>query len=155
MEYHPDRNPGANNEACHEMMCKINEAYSVLRNPKLRRLYDEMLREKGTLPDNQTSNNLQNSTDKSHKNSYYEQDRYEYYNSIDLDINSQEEFITWIEEFSKRYINLVYEYYKKLNIDGKEFVYKLNIISKLYNKFELIIEYELNLSKRHSKTNNL
>ena len=46
MEYHPDTNPNANNEFCHKMMFKINEAYSILRNPNLRILYDEILYEK-------------------------------------------------------------------------------------------------------------
>lgn len=151
MEYHPDINPGTNNKACHEMMCKINEAYSVLRNPELRRLYDQMLQEKGALPEEEShfeSNKTKNDYN-SHKKTYYSQERYTYYNSVDFDADSQEEFINWVEEFSKRYIKLVFEYYKKLNIDGKEIIYKL------YKNFEIIVENEMKLSKRNFKTNNL
>ena len=153
MEYHPDINPGTNNKACYEMMCKINEAYRVLRDTELRRLYDQMLQEKGALPEEenhfasntQTSNNPQTR----HNKTYCSQETYEYYNSVDFDVNSQEEFIDWINKFSKRYIKLVFDYYKKLNIDGNEITYKL------YKEFETIIENEIKLSKRNFKTNNL
>lgn len=153
MEYHPDVNPGTNNKACHEMMCKINEAYSVLRNPELRRLYDEMLQKKGALPeeDNPFASHTQSSNNSPtrHNKTYCRQETYEYYNSVDFDVYSQEEFINWIEKFAKSYIKLVFNYYKKLNIDDKGITYEL------YKKFETIIENEIKLSKRNFKHNNL
>lgn len=154
MECHPD-NPDKNNELCHQMMCKINEAYSVLRNPELRELYDEKLYEEGkcevvneednfaTSPQETTSGESQ---PKTYKKVYKpNSEDYDYYNTMDFDESLQEEFIKWIEDFSYEYIRIVFDYYRKLNKDND------GILEKIYSSFDNIIDYEKSLSKKEVK----
>ena len=152
MEYHPDTNPNANNEFCHKMMCKINEAYSILRNPDLRKIYDERLLEEGkydihneeNTSSQQTTGNKERA--KTCKETYKpNSEQYNYYNTVDFDEYTQEEFIEWIEIFSYEYIILTFDYYKKLNNDSD------SILEKLYNSFDNIINYEKELSKKEEK----
>lgn len=163
MEYHPDVNPSANNKTCHEMMCKINEAYRVLRDIESRKQYDRTLQEKGQFhdgndnidpnvqdaetPQPHSNNNNNNNTYRSPN--YYDHEKYEYYNSVDFDVYSQEEFMDWIENFTERYIQLVFGYYKNLNIDG------MDMVKRLYREFNIILENEKNLSKKKLKTKRL
>ena len=157
MEYHPDANPTANNELCHEMMCKINEAYMVLRDVESRQQYDRMLQEKNLFPSaNNAEPDVQANKDNQTKSgnayrSFYPNDceRYEYYNSFDFDDYTQEEFIDWIGTFIERYIILASDYYKQLNIDGS------SMIERLYKEFNITLENEKRLSKKKGKTNSL
>lgn len=157
IEYHPDVNPGANNKTCHEMMCKINEAYRVLRDIESRKLYDRILQERGQFPseDNNVDTNVQtteNPQTQSYNNTYrtpnyYDNEKYKYYNSVDFDEYFQEEFIDWIKSFTESYIQLAFGYYKKLNIDD------MDMVERLYKEFNLILENEKKLSKKKGKTN--
>ena len=70
---------------------------------------------------------------------------YEFYNSIDFDEYTQQDFINWIDNFSTRYIRLVFDYYKKLNIN------EMDMLERLYTDFNNIIDYEKNLSKKNSR----
>lgn len=156
IEYHPDINPGANNKACHEMMCKINEAYRVLRDAETRKLYDQTLKENSQKPyscnvdkSSKTKNSKTSTTE--YKNRTYEEisynydSVYEYYNSVDFDENTQQDFIDWIYNFSYRYIKLVYDYYKELNING------MSMLNNLYTDFNNIIKYEKDILKLKSR----
>lgn len=156
MEYHPDVNPGTNNKTCHEMMCKINGAYSVLRDVEARKLYDQTLRESGQYPhssnvdesskqNNNTSTKKENQSRTYTRESYNYDKMYEFYNSIDFDEYTQQDFINWIDNFSTRYIRLVFDYYKKLNIN------EMDMLERLYTDFNNIIDYEKNLSKKNSR----
>lgn len=160
MKYHPDINPETNNKIYHEMMCQINEAYSVLRDIESRKLYDEDLRASGEYPDysNVTESDEQNnkSTDPNEKTaeaytetSHSYDEMYDYYNSVDFDEYTQEEFVDWMENFSDSYIRLATKYYNKLNV--KDF----DILERLYTDFNIIIGYEKNLyNNRYKKQAN-
>ena len=153
MEYHPDVNPGTNNKACHEMMCKINEAYKILRDKEARKLYDQTLRENDQYPhssnvdesnDNTTTKN-ENQPGTHARTSYNYDEMYEYYNSVDFDEYTQQDFINWTNNFSDRYIRLVFDYYKKLNIN------EMDMLERLYTDFNNIIDQEKSLSKNKLK----
>ncbi|MDZ4169982.1 MAG: J domain-containing protein [Coriobacteriia bacterium] len=47
LKYHPDVNPGAGRSATRRMQ-RLNEAYAVLRDPRLRRDYDAGLAPEGS-----------------------------------------------------------------------------------------------------------
>lgn len=155
MEYHPDTNPGANNKSCHEMMCKINEAYRILRNMDLRKAYDESLQERGQFPDANSNvepseQTTENSSTQASKYSYkgsndYNYEKYEFYNSVDYDTYNQEEFIYWMENFKESYINWASGYYKQFGIDDE------GILEHLYNEFNIILENEKQLLKKGEK----
>lgn len=144
MEYHPDNNPNKDIESCHKMMCKINEAYSILKNPDLRQLYDKRLFEESKYDTHNEEDNTSSqqtsaneSQAKTYKTTYKpNSEQYNYYNTMDFDKSTQEEFIKWIEVFSYEYIRLAFDYYRKLNND------KDSVLEKLYNGFEDIIKYE-------------
>ena len=155
IEYHPDINPDANNKSCHEMMCKINEAYRVLRDAETRKLYDQTLENSqksysGNADKSNKTKNSKTSTNE-YKNRTYERtsynydSAYEYYNSVDFDENTQQDFINWIYNFSHRYMKLVYDYYKELNING------MSMLNSLYTGFNNIIEYENDIVKLKSR----
>ena len=157
--YHPDANPGINNEFCHKMIQKINEAYRILRNPDLRILYDETLCEKGrydipsednnssTISKETSRNEAQTKTDrKSHKPSL---ERYNYYNVIDFDADMQKEFIEWIESFSYEYICLAFDYYRK-----HKSVHN-SVLEEMYDSFDDIVNYEKELLKKKGKSYSL
>lgn len=156
MEYHPD-NPDKNKESCHQMMCKINEAYSFLRNPVLRALYDEKLYEEGkceVAKEEDSTSRQETTSDESQPKTYrkvYKPNSkyYDYYNTMDFDESLQEEFIKWIEDFSYGYIRIVFDYYRKLNKDND------GILEKIYSSFDSIIDYEKSLSKKEVKFNSL
>lgn len=157
MEYHPD-NPDKNNESCHQMMCKINEAYSILRNPDLRALYDENLCNQGKyeVPSEETSSTPSQETSQSepqskpYRKTYKPNpEQYNYYNTMDFDEHLQERFIKWIEVFSYGYIRKVFAYYRKLNKDDN------GVLEKIYDGFDNIIDYEKSLSKKEVKFNSL
>jgi DnaJ-class molecular chaperone len=132
MEYHPDINHNANNEECHEMMCKINEAYRILKDPESRMRYDQMLiflnkksnhHEEPQEP--QSNNNKYDYTEGKHQSSQVNRSTYNYYNSIDFDEETQTEFVSWMEEFFDEYFNYLYTYNKyhkqnKRNYDAFE-----------------------------------
>ena len=160
MEYHPDVNPGANNKSCHVMMCKINEAYRILRDIEARKLYDQKLRENDHYPhssnvdeSSKPNNNTHTKRESQYRTyteaSYSYDEMYDYYNSVDFDEYTQQDFINWLDNFSARYIRLVFDYYKKLNIN------EMDVLEKLYTDFNNIIDYEKILSnnkpKRRSK----
>ena len=158
MEYHPDLNLGANNKPCHVMMCKINDAYSILRNIESRKLYDETLRDKGQYSsssdvgnsgsqDTTTTTQTEKTSRTYARSSYNYDEMYNYYNSVDFDEYTQEEFIDWIANFSDRYLRLVFDYYKKININ------ETDVLERLYTDFNNIIDYEKRLSKRKQTRN--
>lgn len=152
MEYHPDTNPNANNEFGHKMMCKINEAYSILRNPDLRILYDETLYEKEksnissenstptTTSQKKSGNEAQTKT---YKRTYKpNSEQYNYYNEMDFDEYMQEEFIEWLKTFSYEYIKLAFDFYVNIN-KSSDFV-----LEKIYVSFNNIIDYEKKLTNK-------
>ena len=157
MEYHPDSNPNANNEFCHKMMCKINEAYSILRNLDLRILYDETLYEKeksdissenspSTTPSQKNSEN--GAQTKTYKRTYKpNSEQYNYYNEMDFDEYMQEEFIEWLNVFSYEYIKLAFDFYVNIN-KSSNFV-----LEKIYDSFENIIDYEKKLVNKNISYN--
>ncbi len=159
MEYHPDVNPNANNEFCHKMMCKINEAYSILRNPDLRILYDETLYEKSKGDTSRENSNQPTTSQKTSENesqtkTYKRTNKpnpgqYKYYNEMDFDEYMQEEFIEWLNDFSYEYIRLAFDYYRKVKNDGA------SILEKIYDGFDSIIDYEKKLTNKKRKSYNL
>lgn len=159
MEYHPDTNPNVNNEFCHKMMCKINEAYSILRNPDLRILYDETLYEKeksDTSSENSTPTTTSQKASeneaqtKTYKRTYKpNSEQYNYYNEMDFDEYMQEEFIEWLEAFSYEYIKLASDFYVNIN-KSSDFV-----LEKIYDSFNNIIDYEKKLTNKKGKLNSL
>lgn len=101
MEIHPDVNKDMDMEQAHIMMCKINEAYSVLRDIESRILYDDELRARGEYfnseevakrdeqtseQDNPQTDKTQNTTKKHTYSSHIYDDLYNYYNTVDFDI---------------------------------------------------------------------
>ena len=159
MEYHPDVNPSKNNESCHKMMCKINEAYSILRNPDSRALYDETLLEKGkydvpseevTSSKSSQETSANESQTKTYKRTYkLNPEQYNYYNTMDFNDYMQEEFIEWLDDFSNEYIRLAFDYYRNLNNDSD------SILEKICNGFNNIIDYEKKLSNKKRKSYSL
>ena len=159
MEYHPDVNPGANNKTCHEMMCKINEAYSILRDMESRRIYDEMLKSRGQYSNptdisnheeqSETRDDKSKNTTRIYQRSYDNEELYRYYNSVDFDEDMQEEFINWMEEYADRYIRYVYAYYQKYKTAKNDD----DILNRLYDMFENNIEIEKKLSKKKIRMN--
>lgn len=143
MEYHPDVNPSLNNKECHVMMCKINDAYAVLRNPETRREYDKTLvQNREESEPRETSDSAQEKKEKTKKYTKTKSEPlrdervYEYYNSVDFDGYLQEEFIIWLEEYAVSYIIIVEKYYKKININEEV------LLNNLYKSFDNIISYE-------------
>ena len=140
MEYHPDVNPSLNNKESHAMMCKINEAYAILRNPETRREYDKTLvSDREESEPRETSDSAQAKTEKytRPKSEPLHNERvYEYYNSVDFDAYLQEEFIIWLEEYAVSYILIVGKYYQK--IKKNEDV----LLNNLHKSFDNIISYE-------------
>lgn len=143
MEYHPDVNPSLNNIECHVMMCKINDAYAVLRNPETRREYDKTLvQNREESEPRETSDSAQEKKEKTKKYTKTKSEPlrdervYEYYNSVDFDGYLQEEFIIWLEEYAVSYILIVEKYYKKININEEV------LLNNLYKSFDNIISYE-------------
>lgn len=143
MEYHPDVNPSLNNKECHVMMCKINDAYAVLRNPETRREYDKTLvQNREESEPRETSDSAQEKKEKTKKYTktkskpLRDERVYEYYNSVDFDGYLQEEFIIWLEEYAVSYIIIVEKYYKKININEDV------LLNNLYKSFDNIISYE-------------
>lgn len=161
MEYHPDVNPGANNKTCHEMMCKINQAYSILRDMESRRTYDEMLKSRGQYSSStdisnheeqsETRDDKSKNTTRTYQRSYDDEELYRYYNSVDFDEDMQEEFINWMEEYADKYTRYVYAYYQKYKPDKNDD----DILTRLYNMFESNIEIEKKLSKKKGRMNRL
>ncbi len=161
MEYHPDVNPVANNKSCHEMVCKINEAYSILRDAETRKAYDDMLKSRGqyysstevTKPEEQasTAEGKSDATTRPYQRSYVDEELYSYYNSVDFDEDMQEEFIFWMEEYADRYLRYVYAYYQKYKPAKND----EDLLTRLYNMFENNIEIEKRLSKKKEKRNRL
>jgi len=155
IKYHPDSNPEVNNNSCHIMMCKINEAYRVLRDMESRKLYDQSLREKGQYPhssnvdeaDKPVNNTTKNEeTSEMYTRPTHDYDEmYKYYNSVDFDEYEQERFINWIDDFSDEYIKSVFDYYEKSNIK------EMDIFESLYTDFSDIIYYEKSSSNKSQK----
>ena len=129
MEIHPDVNKDMDMEQAHIMMCKINEAYSVLRDIESRILYDDELRARGEYfnseevakrdeqtseQDNPQTDKTQNTTKKHTYSSHIYDDLYNYYNTVDFDIYEKEEFIDWLEEFSEMFIRFSICYFNKI-----------------------------------------
>lgn len=156
MECHPDINSNANNEFYHKMMCKINEAYSILRNPDLRILYDETLyeksegdtsRENSTQPTTSQKTSENESRTKTYKRTNKPNpEQYNYYNKIDFEEYMKEEFIEWLNDFSYEYIRLAFDYYRKAKNDGN------SILEKICDSFDSIIDYEKKLTNKKSKS---
>lgn len=154
LEYHPDVNPEINSRFCHEIMCKINEAYGILRNAESRKAYDEMLKSIGQYYCSNEVSKYERQSNKSdtqntffskqYQRLYDHEEPYKYYNSVDFDEDMQEEFINWMEGYVDSYINYVYAYYQK---------YKKydDLIERLYNLFESNIIIEKQSSKRMQK----
>ena len=143
MEYHPDVNPSLNNKECHAMMCKINDAYAILRNPETRREYDKTLvSDREESEPRETSDSAKEEKEKTRKYTKTKSEPlrdervYEYYNSVDFDGYLQEEFIIWLEEYAVSYILIVEKYYKKININEEV------LLNNLYKSFDNIISYE-------------
>lgn len=155
MEYHPDVNPGANNRSCHEVMCKINEAYSVLRDIDTRRAYDEVLKSKGLYyRSNETQKSKEQPKQASDQNdrssqSYDSEDPYEYYYSVDFDDDLQEDYITWMEQYIHTYMTMIIDYYREYNTEDC-----VDFLERLRNLFENNFAIE-NSSKKSQKTMNL
>lgn len=153
-EYHPDNNPQANSRDCLEMMYKINEAYSILRNAESRKAYDEKLKSTGqyyrsnkaSKPKEQSNHSTtkSNSDSRPYQESCDNEELYRYYNSIDFDEYAQEEFICWMEEYVDTYmtcINIYYQRYKEAKNDD-------DLLERLYNLFQDNIITEKALSKK-------
>ncbi len=167
-EFHPDINPDKNNETCHMMMCKINEAYSILRNPESRAIYDQMLFEKGKyhVPfedsfapstnhnsySNQSESASERKSNSESQTEYYKRvyrpnpRMYNYYNEVDFDEEMQEEFIQWIEDISYKYLRFVFDYYKKRQLNYH------SILDQINYSFDNIINYEKKTLKRQGKS---
>ena len=135
-ENHPDINPDKNNKAGQEMMCKINEAYRVLRDPELRQMYDARLIETDhyTTPAEPESKTSPLSVD------YL----YQYYQAFDYDEDSEKEFIEWLETFSAHYMRAVMAFYK--NVVNDE-------VNNIFNSFADTIELEKKLTKKKELKN--
>lgn len=157
MEYHPDSNQNKNTKGCHTMMCKINKAYRILRDSDLRAMYDEKLCEEGKYEgpkEENPSSSEETPSSKTYKKTYKrtykpKKEQYNYYNTMDFDERTQEEFIKWFDDFSYQYINVAFEYYRELNNDED------GILEKLYDSFDYIINYEKELSKKERKSYSL
>ena len=155
MECHPDVNPVAKASECHLKMCKINEAFSILRNINSRLEYDKSLK-KNTK--SQSSSSQQNNESKSadetksdvqskHTVSYDVEEVYNYYNTNDFEESEQEEFIEWLQDFVSSYINYVENYYRKFDQNESE------LIDYLYTYFINIINYEKQFSTKRRMNN--
>lgn len=156
MEYHPDSNKNKNTKDCHTMMCKLNEAYRILRDPELRAMYDEKLCDEGKYegPKEEVSSTEETPSSKTYKKTYKrtykpKKEQYNYYNTMDFDEQTQEKFIKWLDDFSYQYQIIAFEYYCKLNKDDDE------ILGKIYDSFDDIINYEKELSKKERKSYSL
>ena len=148
-EYHPDANPGDNNKTCLEMMYIINEAYSVLRVTESRREYDEMLKSSGQYYCSGDTSHVkeQSETSNSKDNTarpYYDKEFDGFYDSVDFDQDTQEEFIIWMEE----YLDYFIKYCLKNNLFKND-----DLFTKIYNTFENNIENEKKLSKKKIRMN--
>jgi len=133
IEYHPDNNSSIDSEVRHNMMCKINEAYTILRDAFLRKIYDESLLNKQDSPDESDSAQY-TSTNKTKK---YDDDisRYEYYNEEDFNRDSEKHFIVWLENFFFEYINFYGELETSDNL----------VLENVYKYFRYIINSEKEL----------
>ncbi len=159
LEYHPDVNPETDSRACHEIMCKINEAYGILRDAESRKAYDEKLKRQYycsnevSKSDKQSNNSDTKSASfsKSYQKSYDNEDPYEYYNSVDFDKDMQEEFINWMESYVDSYRKYVYMYYQKYKISKNDD----DLFERLCNLFLNNINVEKTLLKKTNKINSL
>ncbi len=157
MEYHPDVNLGANNSFCHEMMCKINEAYSVLKDAESRKAYDDLLKSRGQysssgVPTHEEQANQSDAqsevASKTYKRQDYSEDIYEYYNSDDFDDDLEEAFIGWLEWFFDSYIKYVNNYYQT-HLTSKNYE---DLLERLYSLFDnIIIAEKSNIKKNNVK----
>lgn len=138
-EYHPDVNPSLNNEEGHIMMCKINDAYAVLRNPVTRREYDKTLfQTRKTSESKEVEEKNRKYAETESKSTYGEKD-YEDYYFIDFDEYLQKEFIMWLEGYIYSYIKYAKKYYE----EKKEVKSADEIpLNNLYKSFGNIIDYE-------------
>lgn len=130
MYCHPDNSKTMDESLCHEMMCLLNKAYSILRDIELREAYDERI-EGEEREDDSPIEPKTKTKERSSRREFYE-----YYNSVDYDDVVQEDFVSWISNFSADYIDLVlrYVFSKGLNSYG--------ILDILYETFGNIIDYE-------------
>lgn len=139
-KYHPDVNHDADVKTCNEMMVKINNAYSILRDEKSRMEYDQMLNAIGYYDNSNDkpgsgaqANAKESESDRnvpSHR-SINNEELYRYYNSVDFDENAEEEFINYMRAFANNYISYICEYYKKYQQASSD-----DIIREIYESFE-------------------
>lgn len=137
MENHPDNNKDEDEKKIHEEMCLVNQAYSTLRNPELREIYDESLEQ---------DESRDSSTPQESGREYSKHKVYEYYNSFDYDEETQKKFVDWIMFFSEDYTDLVLKYIFRKELNS------YNILDLLYETFGNIIDYELVNVRSFSKS---
>lgn len=135
MKLHPDVNPMEDSSTCHEMMCMINEAYSILRDIDARIKYDAELEEHGIVSpecgDN-CSHNIRTQSTRAYS-PVSDSDRYKYYQTCDYDSDTESEFIKWMNEAFNSYLN----YY--FGLEDTDY----NLINEVQGYFNNIFDYEM------------
>lgn len=128
-QWHPDVNSNKGFKLCHKMMCDINEAYSHLIDPELRKLHDEVLAKR-------REEAYQKATSKRYPTTNISKKYFNYYDLDDYDEDEKENFVSWINIYYCQLINLLTGFIS------------LEDLNKLAQGFESIINYEKTLLQR-------
>lgn len=137
-EWHPDVNSCKGFRQCHKMMCDINEAYTHLIDPELRKLHDEFLAKrreealKKATSKRQTENTSHPTTNISKKD-------FNYYDLDDYEEDEKENFVSWINMYYCQLVKVLTGFIS------------LEDLNKLVEGFESIIIYEKILLQRRKK----
>ena len=133
-QWHPDVNSNKDFRLCHKMMCTINEAYSHLIDPELRKLHDEVLAERREEAyQKATSKKQPENTSRSASILLSGTKYFDYYDLDDYDEDEKEDFISWLNEYYYQLINVLIGFIS------------LEDLNKLVQGFESIINYEKTL----------
>lgn len=132
-QLHPDNQPLENAALAHTVMCLLNEAYTTLRDPEKRMIYDGTLDNGNTSKDSTpVKQDTEEKRDVDYSRYYY---KYEEFNEYDLNSDEQDNFI----KYNRGFIDEFCEYYYKLVKNSKEKDEWLDLYLKLFN----FIDYEL------------
>ncbi len=120
-------------------------------------MYDEKLCEEGKYEgpkEDSTFSTKESPSGKSYTKTYKrtykpKEEQYNYYNTMDFDEQTQEKFVKWLDDFYYQYISVAFDYNQKLNNEDDE------ILGKIYDSFDEIINYEKELSKKERKSYSL
>lgn len=139
-EWHPDVNSCKGFRQCHKMMCDINEAYTHLIDPELRKLHDEVLAERTEEAyQKATSKKQPENTSRSASALLSSTKYFDYYDLDDYEEDEKESFVSWLNMYYYQLVNVLTGFIS------------LEDLNKLIEGFESIINYEKILLQRRKK----